>query len=186
MVQERNPQGQRNPTALFIAQSLVHPTDEQLPDVSNISIRMAHPLTMLKSLIEQMDVFIKQIQERQKWQVKRYVRQQVLMEQRQISYYKTLRDKQKTEEEKNKIVIPSSIWTDEYQFEFITKAESSIKLNDKFDKMDMFAMDFFLTYCHISRGKEFKLADSMQVLADSEITNRNPEDERDMSPPIKG
>ncbi|MCK9369858.1 hypothetical protein M0R04_08140 [Candidatus Dojkabacteria bacterium] len=178
MVQERNPNNSKNPMALLIAHALVEPDDKQLPDLSKISPRMAHPLTMLKALIEQIEVFTKQIKERQKWQVRRYVRQQAYLENRRITFYMSLKAKKETQEEKDKVIIPERYWDNESQINFIANRDSIID-EDKIDINDLFAMDFFLTYCHISRGKDGWLGELAQVLADSEITNKSPDDNMD-------
>lgn len=145
---------------------VITPEEENLVEVSNIPIGAAHSLTMLQALEEHMDTVIEQIREMQQWYINRSLKRKYKG--------KDWRAEQKPIEMDDGNKIPES----EALMEFV-KSRDVVDMNDSF--MHRFRHAFY----QVSRGKEGKLLEILEVLSDTDLQTRSSELDSGFRSPLR-
>ncbi len=141
---------------------MFEPTDERLVEVSNLSIGIIHSLTMLQAYEEHFSVVLEQVRARQEWFIKRAIRRNC-----------------KKDKEGN------VIWGDEEEEEFVSKCEE-LKTLDPMRDTELFVHRFRHALYQHSRGKEGKLLEIGEILADTDLQNRSTDMSDAFRNPIRG
>lgn len=197
---------ERGQAATLAVSAVIKPPPENLVDVSNISVGIAHSITMLKAYHEQIDVLLKQLKERRIWYIKRYIRRQADDEMWQKCYkvkqdwlktidteeaklpkgdgQRQLREKMMLELDGKLETIKLEKWTEVNQKQYLDEKVKELETHNDFDCDDLFLYKFLMSYCHVSRGKQGKLLGILEVLADTDLQTRNP-DQEDYGAPLR-
>lgn len=159
---------EKGKAATIAVRNIFNPDAEHLVEVANISVGALHSLTMLQAYGEHVSILVEQIRAVQKWYTLRHVRHT----------YMTWNAKGRIWEY-NKGCSKETCQA---------KYEEQVELLETFDPLDidkLFTSHFRKAYYQQSRGKEGKLLEIGEVLADTDLQTRTMDMEDQFRNPIR-
>lgn len=159
----------REKASTIAVRHVISPDEDSLVEVSNIPVGATHPLTMLLTYRKHLDALLVQVIEMQKWYIRRFLRRK---------YGNNWLDWQTKYPE-----VEESEQT-EHQKEYY-KMVDKYKQLDTVDTKTLFIHKFLMAYCQVSRGKEAKLLEILEVLSDTDLQTRSTDMENAFRNPIR-